>query len=565
MSKHSLAIGCASAFWGDTPLAVQQLLRAPKLDYIVSDYLSEVTLALLSKKRSKDPTAGYTEDFFTDVIEPHLAEILSKKIKLVSNAGGMNPEALKVKIEAFASSHGLRVKVVAVSGDDLIARKLLPAEIQDYGGKTHSTQGWVSANVYLGAAPIVEALAAGADVVITGRVVDSALVLAPAVHEFGWHWNDYDLLAQASLAGHVIECGTQCTGGNFTDWQSIPHSEDMGFPIAILDANGKFEITKTPGTGGLVTEASIAEQIVYEIGNPAAYELPDVICDFSKVQLARRGTDRVEVVGATGSAPSSKLKALATVFDGWKISAVALMMGGDANEKALSVGRTILKRAEQELKHRGMPAYSETRVEALGSGNESLLRVSAAHPKSDALEILAKEVAPAATSLAPGLTQLVGGRANPTPRVKLIGFPVEKSSLKLPKSESASNVKVDVKGFEPTFPPRSQGKNAVILQDLAFARSGDKGNDVNIGVIARTEQDYATLRRELTIEKVARFFSQEFDDPSRATVQRWELPGIGGLNFLLKNCLGGGGAYSLKSDPQGKAFAQRLLQMRISE
>jgi len=237
----TLHIACASAFWGDTPMAVPQLLRHPKLDFIVMDYLSEVTMTLLAPLRKRDPQAGYTPDFFDDVIAPHLAILKARGIRVVTNAGGLNPAGLKERIQTFAAERGNAVKVACVNGDDLGGRpELLPK------GQ------FTSASAYLGAPGIAAALAGGADIVITGRVVDSALVVGPVMQAFGRAWDEWDFLAQASLAGHIVECGTQCCGGNFTDWASVPRPDDVGFPVLRFEADGSFVVTKPPGTGGRV-------------------------------------------------------------------------------------------------------------------------------------------------------------------------------------------------------------------------------------------------------------------------------------------------------------------------
>lgn len=559
MAKTTLAIACGSAFWGDTPLATAQLLTADRLDFIVYDYLSEVTMTLLAKMKSRDPSAGYTPDFLTDVIEPHLATCKERGIRLIANAGGTNPRGLKAKIEKFATERGLSVRVAAVEGDDVTS--LMKEKV-------------VSANAYLGAAGIVAALEGGADVVVTGRCVDSALVLAPAIHHFGWKWDDHSRLSQASLAGHVIECGTQCTGGNFTDWHSVPGRENVGFPIVHLDDSGAFEIGKPGGTGGLVTVASVAEQILYEIGDPANFLLPDVICDWSHVKLEQKGADVVRVTGARGRAPTEVYKVAMTEFAGHRVSATAFVAGGDAKAKARSIGEAVLLRANRALHEKGLARYGETLVETVGGPDQVLLRISATHEDQRALEILAKEIAPAATSLAPGVTSLLGGRATPTPRVTFKSALLPKRDVKVTVEIGSQTKGVDVLPGHAEAAPvpaaasthttsRSHEKTRVRLGRIAFARSGDKGNDVNIGVIARDPKWVPVLREYLDVRTVASIFADDFDSPTKADVLRWEAPGLAAFNFLLKDCLGGGGSYSLRIDPQGKAFAQRLLDATI--
>jgi hypothetical protein len=558
-----ISIACASAFWGDSAFAVPQLLRAPHLDFIAFDYLSEVTMALLARAQKKDPQAGFAADFLTDVIEPHLAECLRRRIRLISNAGGINPTALMAKIREAAARQNLNVKVACVEGDDLRGSAALPSSAQDLA----------SANAYLGAPAVAAALAEGADVVITGRTVDSALVAGPLVHAFGWSWTDYDLLAQASLAGHIVECGTQCTGGNFTDWRRVPGQDDVGFPIVHFEAEGAFTVTKAPGTGGLVSSATVAEQIVYEIGDPRSYILPDVICDFTQVHLDETAKDEVRVSGARGRAPTPHYKVSATAQKGWRISATAFIGGGDARPKAQAIGEAILARCARLLREKKIPPFSETKLEVLGGGDEVLLRLSAAHERPEPLDVLAKEIAPAGTSLAPGVASLLGGRAHAMPRMAFSSFLVakkdvpvflnvdgERRSVSIPLTNGTEEASAAAERADSAAPA---GLNTVKLERLAYARSGDKGNNVNIGVIARRAQDLPLIHQALTPASVAAFFARDFDRQDAAHVKRWDLPGLQALNLLLKDCLGGGGSFSLRVDPQGKTFAQRLLQMQI--
>ncbi|HVK59990.1 MAG TPA: acyclic terpene utilization AtuA family protein [Bdellovibrionales bacterium] len=561
--NRSVTIACASAFWGDTPLAVQQLLREDDLDFIVFDYLSEVTLALLARAKKKDPSTGFIGDFLTDVVEPHLAEIQRRKIRLVSNAGGLNPVAMKARIEEWAASKNIPIRVACVTGDDVQQNsELLPPGLS---GRT------LSANAYLGAPAIVEALNEGADLVILGRTVDTALAVGPLVHAFGWSWKDFDKLSQASLAGHIIECGTQATGGNFTDWESVPKKEDVGFPIIRCFEDGSFFVTKPNDTGGIVSKASVAEQITYETGDPSAYLLPDVTCDWSEVKLEELEPNRVMVIGARGRAPVDRYKAIATHQEGFKVSTTAFIAGGDARAKARSIGQAILARCANAIIARGQPRYSEVNLEVLGGDDEALLRISAAHPDPSVLEILAKEIAPAATSLAPGMTNLLGGRASVVPRVAMTSFFIPKRALPVRVVMGGAVKDVDVPGEssapvekvrrEPPTLLKLRGKRK--LSEVAYARSGDKGNHVNIGVIARNPEDFILLQSYLTEERLIRYFEKYFD--GEPEVEIWDWPGLNAVNILLKNCLGGGGAYSLRIDPQGKSYAQRLLEMEISE
>ena len=443
----------------------------------------------------------------------------------------------------------------------------------------------VSTNAYLGAPGIVEALRLGADIVITGRVVDSAVVSAALVHEFGWSWHDYDKLAQAALAGHIIECGAQCTGGNFTDWREVPDYEHIGFPIVEVSADGQFLVSKPEGSGGLVTPLTVGEQMLYEIGDPQAYLLPDVICDFTQVKLQQQGKNVVHVHGAKGLPPNDKYKVSATYPDGFRCTASCLMAGIDAVDKARRVSQAIIDKTAEMFSLRGWAPYSETHVELLGSeatygphgqrrdSREVVIKIAVRHPDKRALVLFSREIAQAATGMAPGLTGIVGGRPTVYPLIRLFSFIVDKS---------ACTLQVDIAGErhpcalpDPVAldsadlplaqqPPKPQGRAdaSVPLVKLAVARSGDKGNHSNIGVMPR-HPDYLPWIAEALTPSVVVDWMRHVLDPLLGRVERWYLPGTHSLNFLLENALGGGGVASLRIDPQGKAFAQQLLEIQI--
>ncbi|MBV9511992.1 MAG: DUF1446 domain-containing protein, partial [Caulobacteraceae bacterium] len=328
-------IGGAGGFLGDSQTAAPQLLASGQVDYLMIDYLAEVTMSLLARSQRKHPGGGYPRDFTEWVWKDNMRELKARGVKLVTNAGGLNPAACRARMEALAAEAGLSFKIAVVDGDDLRTRvgDFAAGREMFSGDAFPSADKVLSANAYFGAVPIAAALAEGAEVVITGRVVDSALALGPLVHEFGWSWDDYDRLAAGSLVGHVLECGAQATGGLFTDWEEVKDWAHIGYPIAECHQDGSFVVTKPAGTGGLCTPATVAEQILYEIGDPQAYPLPDVTCDFTAVKVEAVGPDRVRVSGTRGRAPSGSYKVCLTHEDGWRVIALMPVVGRDAARK----------------------------------------------------------------------------------------------------------------------------------------------------------------------------------------------------------------------------------------
>ncbi|WP_166224289.1 acyclic terpene utilization AtuA family protein [Pseudomonas atagonensis] len=582
----TVRIGCASAFWGDTSTAAAQLVNGGRLDYLVFDYLAEITLSIMAGARMKDPQAGYAGDFI-DVLAPLLPQLAEQKIRVISNAGGVNPQACATALQAACDKAGVNLKIAVLLGDDLQAqfKHLKTQEIREMFSGAPLPPMCVSTNAYLGAPGIVEALRLGADIVITGRVVDSAVVSAALVHEFGWSWHDYDKLAQAALAGHIIECGAQCTGGNFTDWRDVPDYEHIGFPIVEVSADSQFIVSKPKGSGGLVTPLTVGEQMLYEIGDPQAYLLPDVVCDFSQVKLQQQGKNAVQVHGAKGLPPSDQYKVSATYPDGFRCTASCLIAGIDAVDKARRVSQAILDKTAEMFSQRGWAPYSETSIELLGSeatygphgqrrdSREVVIKLAVRHPDKQALILFSREIAQAATGMAPGLTGIVGGRPTVYPVIRLFSFLIAKNACHLQVDIGGERVPCALSALTaldsqdlpiPHQPPKPQGAAdaSVPLVKLAVARSGDKGNHSNIGVMPRQPEYLPWIAEALTPAVIVDWMSHVLD-PIHGRVERWYLPGTHSLNFLLENALGGGGVASLRIDPQGKAFAQQLLDIQI--
>jgi Acyclic terpene utilisation family protein AtuA len=597
MNDKVVRIGGASGFWGDSAIAAPQLVHGAQLDYLTFDYLAELTMSILSRNRAKNPATGYADDFVDVAMRSVLGEVAKRGIKVLSNAGGVNPRACADALRKLADEQGVALKIAVVEGDDLLPQlpALRSADVRDLHDGRALPARVLSANAYFGAWPIVQALRQGAQVVITGRCVDSALPLAALIHEFDWAMDDFDRLAAGSLAGHLIECGPQGTGGLFTDWEQVPDWENIGYPVIECRADGSFVITKPEGTGGLVTPATVAEQMLYEIGDPGAYLLPDVSCDFTGVRMEQVGAQQVRVAGARGRAPTDQYKVCATHADGWRCVINVTVVGGRAEAKARRIAEAVLARTRRMMGERGIADYRRVYQEVIGTealfgphsrvprSREVILRLVVEHDDAKALEIIASEIASAGVSWAPGLSSTGGGRVRPVPIVRLFSF-------LWPKREAPATVAIGDAGAEVTPGPEARADAApmgaaastaitsakparsvygalpsndedqrveVPLERIAHGRSGDKGDSVNIGIIARHPKWLPVLSEQLTAQRVQAYFAHLVNGP----VQRFDVPGIHAFNFLLAAALDGGGMASPRSDPLGKGFAQMLLDL----
>jgi hypothetical protein len=577
-------IGGASAFWGDSVVGPIQLVERGEVDYLVFDYLAETTMAILAAARAKDPKLGYATDFVDVAMRDVLPTLVKKRIRVLANSGGINPQACADALKRLAAEAGVAIKVAVVDGDDLNGR-LASLDAMDLDGVTpvRIPERTLSVNAYLGALPIAFALQQGADIVVTGRCVDSALTLAPLIAEFGWPADDFDRLAAGSLAGHIIECGCQATGGLYTDWQKVPNWADIGYPIIECRSDGTFSVTKPPGTGGLIERLAIAEQLVYEIGDPAEYLLPDVTCDFSQVQIAQESADRVRVSGARGRPPSARYKFSATYQDGYRSSGTMIIIGIDASAKARRTAEAILERTRSLLSREGLADYGEVLVEVIGAetmygphartpaSREVMMRLTVTHGSKKALEIFGREIAPSGTSWSPGTTMPPGGRPKAAPLIKQFNGLVSKADVKARVRflgrETEISCPMGVGGIvdardapQPQIEDFPLGDTITMpLVALACARSGDKGDRSNIGVIARRPEYLPLILAQLTEDAVKRYFSHLV----RGAVRRYLLPGISGCNFVMEEALNGGGPASLRMDPLGKGMAQMLLDFEL--
>lgn len=424
-----IRIANGQGFWGDSLEAPLEQIRRGPIDYLTLDYLAEITMSILQKQRARDPRMGYAYDF-VQMIARGLGDIMAKDVKVIANAGGINPGACREALIEVARKQGYagKLKIGTVAGDDIMDRlddfiaRGIELKNMDTGEPLSTIRGRVqSANVYFGAWPVVEALRGGARIIVTGRCTDTGISLAPMIHEYGWQRDDWDKLAAGTIAGHTIECGAQTTGGNCqVDWQSIPNMADIGYPIAEVEPDGTFVITKHAGTGGRVTVAGVKEQLVYEMGDPHEYITPDCIADFTTIHLEQAGEDRVRYSGIKGRPDTPFYKVSISYSYGYKASGVLVYSWPNAFEKAQAAEKILRER----LDRLGLK-FDKIHAEFVGAGAchglqlagppapnlaEVLLRVGVRGPDKAAIERFAKELAPLALNGPPTVTGFGGGR-----------------------------------------------------------------------------------------------------------------------------------------------------------
>ncbi len=427
--RESIRIASGQGFWGDLLSAPRdQVMRGP-IDYLVMDYLAEVTMSILQKQKRRDPSLGYAKDLIPLLTEI-LPECVGKKIRIITNGGGVNPHSCAEAIINTAREAGVReLKVGVVVGDDISDRlgelrtKGIEFRNMESNEDLSAVAGRItSANVYFGAAPIVDALRLGADIVITGRTTDTGLTLAPMIYEFGWHAHDWNKLAAGTVAGHIMECGGQATGGNFSaDWKSVPDLHDIGFPITEAYPDGTFVITKHSGTGGLVSLQTVKEQLLYEIGDPSSYITPDVIADFTTIQLSEDGENRVKVAGIRGKPFTDFYKVSMSYADGYTAIGTLTYAGPDAYEKAVAADSILRKRLQKiglsfeeiRTEYAGLNSCHGHIVEIPDQINEVVFRVGVRSHDFVSVERFGKEIAPLILTGPPGVTGFAGGRPKP--------------------------------------------------------------------------------------------------------------------------------------------------------
>ncbi|AXJ01020.1 Protein of unknown function (DUF1446) [Cyclonatronum proteinivorum] len=428
MSTKTIRIASGQGFWGDLPVAPVNQVKLGKIDYLMMDYLAEVTMSIMQKQKLRNPDFGYARDF-VGVIEHILPEIAAGKVRVMSNAGGVNPQACKDAILEIAKKAGISgLKVAVVDGDNILP------DLDSFIERGHELNNMetgepvitvkdklLSANVYFGAEAMVEALEAGAHIVVTGRVTDTGLCLAPLVHEFGWDFDDADKMAAGTVAGHILECGAQSSGGNFTDWELVPDMEDIGFPIVEAYADGSFVVTKHENAGGLVSEATIKEQLLYEIGDPAEYITPDCVADFTSIELAQEGENRVRVWGIKGKPKTPFYKVSASYLDGYKLTGTLVYAWPDALKKAVRAGEILKARAEKlgltfDAFHTEYVGFNGCTEQPAGpefdrdTPDEVQLRVALSGPSKKDLDRFGMELAPLILTGPSAVTGFAGGR-----------------------------------------------------------------------------------------------------------------------------------------------------------
>jgi hypothetical protein len=591
--KKVIRIGNAGGYWGDDPNALERQVKGGRLDYISMDFLAEITMSILQKQRSNDPEMGYAKDFL-GMLKGVLPKLLADKTTVITNAGGVNPQSCARAIAKLANDMGLQPRIAIVYGDDILpdlkdlqAKGCKFANMEN-GEDFATVQNKIqAANIYFGAAPVVEALKWNPDIIVTGRVTDTGITIAAMIHEFGWKLNDWDRLASGIVAGHIIECGSQSTGGNFSDWEKVPSFDNIGYPIVEVNEDGSFVVTKHPGSGGLVTVDTVREQLFYEMGHPEAYITPDVVANFSSIQLAQDGQDRVRVFGVKGFEPTPLYKVSMAYEDGYKSIGSIMISGPNARRKAEAFSEIFWKRCpgpfiETLTEYVGFNACHRSLIHR-EEGNEILLRLGARAKDEKELRLFGKMIPSLILSGPPGVA-VIGGvpKAQKVmsywpalmpkdvvhPRIALYekgeisGEKVVTSTPVGHYAPTEAKAQVATQASKPIAEviKEYEGDQLLPLSRICLARSGDKGDMANIGVMARSQAAYEFLDKYLTAQRV----KDLFQELCHGTVTRHSLPNMQGFNFLLDQALGGGGTMTLRIDAQGKTFAQGLLAQRVA-
>jgi len=572
-------IANCSGFYGDRLAAAREMVEGGPIDFLTGDYLAELTMAILWKSQQKDPSLGYAVTFLKQM-EEVLGTALEKGIKIVTNAGGLNPVGLTAELRKLCERLGLKANIAHIEGDDLLPKL---ASLQSAGHELkHLDTGRplrelkakpLTANAYLGAWGIVEALNQGADVVVCPRVTDASVVVGPAAWKFGWKRNDWDKLAGAVAAAHVIECGTQCTGGNYAFFREVPGLERPGFPIAEIFADGSSVITKHPGTGGLVSVGTVTAQLLYEIGEPA-YANPDVVARFDTVELTQEAPDRVRISGVRGEPAPKDVKVCLNYLGGFSNQITFVLTGLDIEEKAALIERTLHKILD-------VKAFDAFEIDlartdhadaATNQQASALMKVSvkSADPKRAGRAFSSALVEMALANYPGFFCTTPPADASPVavywPTLVPADVPehavVLADGTRIPISPTASEkfvAEVTLMMPRPRSLPSGPTRRAPLGKAFG-ARSGDKGGNANVGVWARHDAGYAWLAECLTVSKL----KQLIPEAASLEVRRYEFPNLRAVNFVIVGLLGEGVASSTRFDPQAKSLGE-YLRSRIVE
>ena len=568
-----LVIANCSGFLGDRFSAAKEMVQGGPIDFLTGDYLAELTMAILYRKVLKSPDSGYASTFLRQM-EEIMGECKDKNIRIVTNAGGLNPKSLAEKLQSLADSLGIKPKIAFIEGDNLMGRL---EELQEKGETfTHMDKGTalkdakaqtISANAYLGSWGIVEALNKGADIVVGGRLADAAVVMGPAAWKFGWKKDDWDKMAGAATAGHIIECSAQATGGNYSFIEEVPSYDNMGFPIAEMHPDGSFVITKHPNTGGLVSVGTVTAQLLYETRQPV-YLTPDVAVRFDTINISQQGPDRVELKGIKGEPPPPTTKVCINNMGGYRNTMTIVVSGIDIEAKAKIVEDTLFNSLG------GKEQFQEVNVQLIRIDKEDpeTNEEACAHLKISVLDqdpnkvgraFSSKTVELALASI-PGFSMTSPpGNGSPTifnwPSI-VSGKHIQQKVVVGDEKMIVDSIQVDPMKTKPAaleinVADIPGGNTVKVPFGRAFAtRSGDKGGNANLGVWGKTTEAYAFLKSFLTTDKL----KQLLKDMAEYEIERYELPNLLALNFYIKGVLGDGAAASVRNDSQAKTLGEYL-------
>ena len=570
--NDKIIIANCSGYFGDRLAAAKEMVQGGPIDILTGDYLAELTMALLFGMKMKKPETGYVPTFLKQM-EQVMGECLDRGIRVVSNAGGLNPQGLAKELKKIADTLGLHPKIACIEGDDLMGRL---ADLQEKGEAfIHLDKGIslkeagampISANAYMGGWGVVESLAQGADIVVGGRLADASVVMGPAAWWFGWQRQDWDKLAGAAVAGHIIECGAQATGGNYSFIEEVPSFLNVGYPIAEIFADGSFVITKHPGTGGLVSVDTVKAQLLYEVRGPK-YLTPDVAARFDTIEISQEGPDRTKITGVKGEPPPATTKVCINNAGNYRNSMTIVLTGLDIEKKAKIFEDALF----DSLGGRGK--FAVENVQLIRSDKEdpktndeafAYLRVSVMDPDAKKVGKFSAKIVELGLANIPGFTATApptkGGPA-------IIHWPTLISTKHIQQKVMVEEKVVMVDSVLPdpsapvpdakkiTIPPMPVGKMIRMPLGRVFAtRSGDKGGNANLGVWAKTPEAFAFLREFLTTEKLKELLR----DISGFEMERYEFANLLAVNFYIKGVLGEGVAASMRSDPQAKTLGEYL-------